>query len=237
MSARIDPAKRPPRSRSELRSDSKTLRYELENLVGIADEYSPSWRTTGHDDVRSNAYVEAFAVHCRALIFFLYGHLDEITASAGTERFSMLRSNDIIAWDFYPSWEKVCPPPTDELVEAKWRADKHVAHLTVERREVNQSGSPKESVWGLASAASGICTGMKVFLDGAPAECLDERELDRMKNAISECLRLAPSPRAPTAPPPSGGADRAAARCAQATTDSAVTGSPQPRFDTHGRTG
>ncbi len=183
MTSRIDPTKRPPRSQSELQSDSKTLRYELENLVGIAQQFFPQWVDT--DPIRNNAYIEAFAVHCRALIFFLYGHLEGITALGKPERFSALRKNDVIAYDFYPSWEKNCPPPSDILVEAKWQADKHVAHITEERREVNQPGSSKQSIWKLGDAASALCTVVAHFLSKAPSENFDSDELVRMKNAIS----------------------------------------------------
>ena len=64
-------SKRKQFSETELQCDSKTLRYELENMIGIAQQDSPNWEQT--DRLRNNVYVEAFAVHCRALIFFLYG--------------------------------------------------------------------------------------------------------------------------------------------------------------------
>jgi hypothetical protein len=188
MKLRIDPTKRVPRLQSDLQSDSKTLRYELENLVGMAQEYSPLWGKT--DPIRNNAYIEAFAVHCRALIFFLYGHLDEITANGKTERFSHnVRDNDVFAYDFHQSWGLNYPPPSEVMLDAKWQADKHVAHITTERREVNQPGSPKQSVWRLRDAASAICDVVACFLKKAPTQNFGAAELLQMNNSIAAGTR------------------------------------------------
>jgi hypothetical protein len=234
MKSRIDPTKRPTRSQHDRQSDSKTLRNELENLVGLVQQYSPNWIDT--DPVRNNAYVEAFAVHCRALIFFLYGHLEEITAKGKTERFSPLRENDVIAYDYYPSWSNDCPPPTDVLVDAKWQADKHVAHITEERREVNQPGSSKDSVWKLGRAASVICTVMELFLRKAPVQGFDASESDQMKSAISGLLRPDSPSQVPPMSAPFGAVAQAPASYFQAKTD-ARTISPQPSVNIHGKTG
>ena len=232
MAVQRDLTKRPHRSQSDLQSDSKTLRYELENLVGISQQFSPHWAHT--DTIRNNAYVEAFAVHCRALIFFLYGHLDEITANGKTERFSSLRKNDVIAYDFDLSWEKNCPPPSDIMVEAKWQADKHVAHITEERREVNQAGSTRQSVWKVGEAASAICAVATQFLSKAPTQCFDAAELLRMNNAVSGVMSDSP----PLVQPmsfPAARVAQSAASSLQAKTD-ARTVSPQTMFNLHGKT-
>ena len=186
MKSKIGPV-RPTRSQSELQSDSKTLRYEIENLVGIAEAYSPIWFDA--DRIRNNAYIAAFALHCRALIFFLFGHQGEIAANgscrAASRRFLQERHNRL---RLLPVMEQsFCSPPTGVLVEAKRQADKHVAHITEERRELNQAGSPNESIWKLAAAASAICAVMGLFLDNAPANGFDEAELARMKNSASLC--------------------------------------------------
>ncbi len=180
-------SKREGRSPSDLQSDSKTLRYELENLIGLASDYSPNWKDS--DPIRNNAYVEAFAVHCRALIFFLYAHLDEITSNGLTERFSPVRDNDVLAYDFYPRWDEDCPEPTQVLVESKWLADKHVAHITTDRREVNQNGSAIESIWHLKDVTSIICTAMSCFLKKASPHYFEPAELDRMNRCIEEWWR------------------------------------------------
>ncbi len=183
MKLRINSTKRLPRLQSDLQSDSKTLRYELENLVRLALEHSPSWAKS--EPVRNNAYIEAFAVHCRALIFFLYGHLDQITSNGVTQRFSALRDTDVLAHDFYSSWDRDCPPPTQVLVDSKWRADKHVAHITTDRREVNQAGSAEQSVWRLTEAVSAVCDVMSCFLENAPSQSFEAAELVRMNRSIA----------------------------------------------------
>jgi hypothetical protein len=177
-------SKRRKRSPGDLQSDSKTIRYELVNLIGLASDYSPNWKDS--DPIRNNAYVEAFAVHCRALIFFLYAHLDEITSNGLTERFSSVRDNDVLAYDFYPRWDEDCPEPTQVLVESKRLADKHVAHITTDRREVNQNGSAIESIWHLTDVTSIICNAMSCFLKKTSPHCFEAAEWDWMNRRIEE---------------------------------------------------
>src|SRR5262245_43404854 len=112
---------RAPRTQADLRLDSQTLCYEVAMLLGSALRYPAA---APEDQVARNMAVEAFALHCRALILFLFGHLDEITANGQTARFAPERPNDVFAFDFYPGWAADCPAPTEVLVEAKWRADK-----------------------------------------------------------------------------------------------------------------
>jgi hypothetical protein len=172
------------RSPADLESDSKTLRYELGMLVGLAQGYStPAIQA---DRIATNAYVESFAVHCRALIFFLFGHLKEITANGSTENFSCLRKTDVLAFDFHREWQRDCPQPTEAMVKAKWQADKHVAHITTDRREVNQPGSDKESVWNLIESVTAICNTLTCFLSKAPPLNFNAIELQRIQDLITE---------------------------------------------------
>jgi hypothetical protein len=233
MKPRIDPKKRPVRSQIELQSDSKTLRYELDMLVGLAERFSSL--SDKADRVARNAYIESFAVHCRALIFFLFGHLNEITANGKTERFARERSTDVLALDFYGGWNQDWPPPTELMVRAKRQADKHVAHITIDRREVNQPGSGTESVWELSQAASAICDAMVCFLQKAPAHNFDVNELHRMRDLIAEWNRWKSA--AQMQPPPQSGSSRqpSPGTGLQAKTDARALPS-QTRFDMHGKT-
>jgi hypothetical protein len=236
MKTRINPAKRPSRLRTDLQSDSKTLRYELENLIGMARDYDLSWIKT--DPIRNNAYVEAFAVHCRALIYFLYGHLNEIAANGKSAKFSGKepRDSDVLAYDFHQSWDRDCPPPTDVMIECKRQADKHVAHITTERREVNQPGSSKESVWKLGDAASAIATIMRRFLEQAPPDNFDTAELRRMRELLSEWSNASASSELPSVPPLARHPLNPSASWLQGRTDSRTL-SPEPGFNIHGKTG
>ncbi len=155
MKPQADIYQRQQRPQSELHSDSKTVRYELEMLIGVADGFSDPHVQA--DVVVRNAFVESFAVHCRALILFLFGHLDEITANANTVGFARARSTDVLAFDFHRKWDQSYQPPTAIMVDAKVQADKHVAHITIDRRELNQTGSPKESVWDLRKITTELC--------------------------------------------------------------------------------
>lgn len=183
MKQRIDHSNRQSRSATDLHSDSKTVRYEFENLLGIALAYCPNWRRD--DPIRNNAYIEAFALHFRALLFFLYGHLNEITAGAKTEQFGRPFDTDVFAIDYDKSWNSHCPSPVEVLVTAKWQADKHVAHITTVRRDVNQIGSMKESVWRLKDAASAICDVVEVFLRQVPQQNFNPDELQKMKELVT----------------------------------------------------
>jgi hypothetical protein len=183
MKPKFDPTKR-HRLPHELQSDSRTIRYDLETLVGIALDYSPDWART--DIIRNNVYVEAFAVHCRALVFFFYGHMQEIATLHESERFSPVRDNDVIACDFCSSWEQGCPSPNWALAVAKRQTDKHVVHITIERRDVNQPGSSKSSAWELEYATSVICDVMNAFLALAPRQNFDDDAFVKMKNDVSK---------------------------------------------------
>ncbi len=184
MNVRPDIRMRLRPSQGDLRSDSKTLRYEVETLFGSVVEHS-------HHDldehvVVRNACIESFAIHCRGLIYFFYGHLDEIEGCQRIERLSRLRNNDVIACDFEKSWPQHCPAPTLVLVEAKWQADKHIAHITTERREVNQPGSAVRSTWDLLQVASAICNCLESFLAVTCAENFDADALARIRSAVAK---------------------------------------------------
>ncbi len=169
---------------TELQSHSKTVRHELVTLVGIEERFS---RPGFPDDViAKNALIESFAMHSRALVVFLFGHLDQITVNYVTERFSALRVNDILAWDFHRGWEADCPQPVELIVRSKYQADKHVAHIITERREVNQLGSATESRWNFSDVTGEICRIFEHFLKTAPHANFDAAELKRMTDLLAK---------------------------------------------------
>jgi hypothetical protein len=190
---------RPRRPQSDLRSDSKTLRYELDMLIRLAHGfYAPTVQASW---ISRNAFIESFAVHCRALIFFLFGHLEEVTINGETHRFGGLRDNDVIALDFHRGWEQDCPEFTEVMARAKRQTDKHIAHITTERRELNQPGSPKESNWDLRDAATAVCSTLACFLKKAPLGNLDATASRQMKELIDQWTSLTNVPNVPTALP------------------------------------
>jgi len=201
MSPRKELSTRQPFKRTELHSDSKTVRYELVTLVSLEHELT---RPNVQDNVTlSNAAIESFAVHYRGLLLFLYGHLDEITANGSTERFS-LRPSDVLGWDFYHGWATDCPVPSELIVRSKYRADKHVAHIVTDRREVNQAGSTTKSLWNLSAIASEICAVFSTFLTKAPPTNFDPAELERMMDLLEKraSIVVVPQARSVSAPQP-----------------------------------
>src|SRR6266851_5507250 len=138
--------KRVGRSIADLRADSGTVRYELDMLLETAKRYSDA--DAKHDIVGTNTAVESFALHCRALILFLFGHLEGLKAKGeDDQKFNREWDTHIFAWDYYHSWQYDCPPPSDKMYRAKKQADKHIDHITTERRGINQKGTGLRSVW------------------------------------------------------------------------------------------
>lgn len=201
MSTRSELSRRPRRSQDDLRSDSKTVRYELEMLLAVVESYANV--NLSSQVVLKNALIESFALHCRAMIFFLFGHLNTMVAGDDNEKFGSLQPTDVLAYDFYPEWPNF-PSPTKVLLRAKRQADKYVAHITIERREVNQPGSRDESVWLLGEIATEIAKVMDTFLRKVPASVIEVSELDRMNSLTSSWLtaHVASSPQPSTNPSP-----------------------------------
>ena len=232
MQVRSEISQRPVRSIADLRSDSKTLRYELDMLIQTAMRYSAP--VVQADVTSQNARVESFAIHCRALTYFLFGHLDEIDSGNQREGFAKPRPTDVLAQDFDPQWTTNCPQPTPALVQAKWQADKHVAHITTDRREVNQPGSAVESVWNLDEAVRAICSVMDKFLSSVPSTNIEPVELSRMKGLLTPWMTppSPPSLMSSFVPP----AVSHAPNPASSAKSDARTISPHRPFGMHGRT-
>jgi hypothetical protein len=181
------------RSINDLRADSATVRYELEMLLDTAQRYGKA--LADGDRVGQNMAVESFAVHCRAMILFLFGHLEGLQAAGETDqRFAGARPNDVFAWDYFPGWQFDCSGPTDEMYHAKKRADKHVAHIVTERRGVNQPGTGVESIWDMQAAVNEIGRAMALFVSRAPAINFDADELRKMNDRLRPWLSGVPAP-------------------------------------------
>ncbi len=179
-------SKRPRRSAEDLRADSATLRYEIETFVDLALEFDPEWESS--PPTRNNAYVESFALRCRSLIFFLFGHSGKITSPTDSENLNV-RPDDVLARDFDEHWESRLPSPADWVFDVKRRADKEVAHITVARRGLNQPDTGRVSRWDITRVAIELCGIAKTFLTGAPPEHFADGELSRMLTAIDRLDR------------------------------------------------
>lgn len=100
-----------------------------------------------------NALIESFGIHCRALVSFFF---DDDP-----------RSTDVVASDFkMTNWS---PVKTAGLSVAYNKANKQIAHITTDRRGLNQSPQ-KESVWDFRSNLADVCDLMSRFLQSVPSE-------------------------------------------------------------------
>ncbi|MDP3785374.1 MAG: hypothetical protein Q8R12_04955 [bacterium] len=78
---------------------------------------------------KQNLLVESLAIHVRILVDFFY--------------FSRKNKNDIIAQDLLPEgkdWETIKPPLTQTLEDAKEKAHKQLAHLSLWRLKLVKDG-------------------------------------------------------------------------------------------------
>jgi hypothetical protein len=215
------------RGTAHLQADSATVRYELDMLLDAAQRYQEA--DAQRDAVGKNMAVESFAVHCRGLILFLFGHVEGLEAAGqNPERFSGDRDTDIFAWDYHLGWRYDCPEPSEVLYHAKKRADKHVAHLTTDRRGVNQVGTGVESVWQLQATLEELATAFARFLHSAPAGNFDPAELRKMKTRLAPWIAGLPRPAAPIIAK-SGSLDCSSVVKLEGKTD-ARTGSPAPSY-------
>ena len=139
--------------------DSKTLAYEFQMFC-----------STGRlilqgdvDRVRLNALVESFAIHCRALLHFFFGHDSQSPFIA--------RKRDVLATDFC-NWSRQWSEDATLYETAKFQADKHIAHITTDRQNVNFAGGPT-SVWQIGTIVQRVVDLMKMFLKLTPRDKLD----------------------------------------------------------------
>jgi hypothetical protein len=178
-----------------LRSHSKTLEYEFKMLCAVAHNIADG-KLTG-DWGSNNAHVESFAIHCRNLIFFFYAH--DTANNAGRAR-----PSDILAADYFiqnADWGKACPPISAALTNAKPQADKQVAHITEERRELNQPSGPTAS-WKICGIVRDVATVTKAFLDHVPQQNIDGNVKTALEQLATAVLSATQSPSPPSMPVP-----------------------------------
>jgi hypothetical protein len=98
-----------------------------------------------------NVLIEAFAVHLRNVIDFLY--IDSPQAT------------DVIAADFLNpgEWSRLRPAMSPHLSRARVRANKEIAHLTTERL----AGSPPEKAWDFSAMLSDVAPLLRLFIESA----------------------------------------------------------------------
>jgi len=139
----------------ELRAASKHLYYEYTMMKEISSSIS---KREMKKRWLNNAALEAFIIHVRALIDFLFNDKPY--------------EDDIIAQDFFISpelWNNVRPEIPDSLQKAKKRADKEMAHLTYARLDV----SPQAKLWPFLKIEYEIDLIMGIFLNHIDQNTID----------------------------------------------------------------
>lgn len=125
------------------------VRYEMQMLIRYSWAIEQGIQT--HPAIK-HAPVEAYAIHLRNLITFLYPHAPH--------------SDDVCAKDFFTNdalWEKIRPELGSLLKMAKKRADKEVGHLTTAR----QSGTPRGKEWNVANLTAELMPKVVFFCQSA----------------------------------------------------------------------
>jgi hypothetical protein len=125
--------------------------YEIRHFVRAAQACDAAW----YGLFPENFAVEVFALHTRNLLDFFAPRNP--------------RETDACAHHFYKDWE----PPEEGIVlrEARWMADKHIAHLTTDRTDDLdlKTWSVEAIVWTLKPT-------IERFADGAELVCESFRE-------------------------------------------------------------
>jgi hypothetical protein len=134
------------RSKEELDLAASHLNYEYQMLQTIVGALStgtrPAWLT--------NALLESFVIHLRALIDFFYTP-------------DRPKPDDMLATDYFPEprhWESVRPSMSEVLKNARARAHKEIAHLTYARLDVTSETKP----WNFVGISKEIESLMDKFL-------------------------------------------------------------------------
>lgn len=153
-------ASRTVRSVEELRGVSNHLRYEVAMLQSSARGLASG--VFGRGNTVANAMLEAFVLHLRVVIDFLY------------TRGRHVKDDDVLASDFFDSAVQWCKirdggirkESRKVFEDARDRADKEMVHLTYSRLKV----TPDKKEWAYIKIGNEAWKAIKVFIDNVPNE-------------------------------------------------------------------
>ena len=118
-----------------------------------------------------NATLEAFTVHARILLDFLYAEKPQ--------------ADDVIAEDFFSDpaiWLRGRPDKSELLASVHRRVAKEVAHLTYARLEV----TPETKPWHFAQLAAEVDAAFAKFLSMVPLQVLGSKWEDIKRQRAGE---------------------------------------------------
>ncbi len=145
---------RKKRTKEELIKSSDHLHYEVWMFQSLANAMASNILGTGPIN---NSALEAFIVHTRNLIHFLYAEKP--------------KNDHVVACDFITKWEELCPEKSEFLQKAERRANKEVSHLSYDRQKV----TPEDKPWEFIRVVHEVMEIFKLFLDNVPKELLGNR--------------------------------------------------------------
>jgi hypothetical protein len=153
--------KREPRSREELRAAMAHISYEWQafNSAGSALEKAARASAAPVNMMHVQlamvraALVDSLAIHARSLLHFVYPRGEQ--------------PDDILAQDFIPEWETLCPSSPADLDTFRRRVNKLVAHLAYDRIELTRE---EELNWVMPGLIEALGAAWKVFLSNLPED-------------------------------------------------------------------
>ncbi|HDD54633.1 MAG: hypothetical protein DRI65_15935 [Chloroflexota bacterium] len=154
---------RKKRSDEELNQASEHLYYEYWMFVTLANVQSTGAFGKG---AINNALLEAFTIHTRSILDFLYR--DES------------RDDDVLAIDFFDTpdeWISIRPEKSSTLQSIHKRVGKEVAHLTYTRQEI----SPEDKNWPFLEIANDVEAVFSEFLNLVPKDRLGPNWTEKMR--------------------------------------------------------
>lgn len=154
------------KNNDELKTASDHLHYEIQMLRGTMALLASGAIGTS---VLSNALIESFTIHARALMDFLYT--------------KQSKESDVLADDFFndasTTWMAVRPDEPSAFSAARGRVNKEIAHITYDRQLV----IPELKGWDFITLGNAILEVVKVFLRNVPRHLLGSR----WQQACMEC--------------------------------------------------
>jgi hypothetical protein len=142
-------------TKKELIGVSDHIFYELLMFVKMAQEMTSGKYPQG--TTINNALIEAFTIHARILLDFLYGEKK--------------RPDDAVAGDFFPTqndWFKIRPSMPSNLNSMNKRVGKEIAHLTYSRLKVTPDTKP----WHFVDITKDMLKIFNKFLENVHRELL-----------------------------------------------------------------
>lgn len=149
----------------DLKAASDHLHYEIQMLRGTMALLASGAIGTS---ILSNALIESFTIHARALMDFLYP--------------KQSKESDVLAEDFFDdanTWVATRPDEPPAFGTARGRVNKEIAHITYDRQLV----TPELKGWGFITLGNAILEVVQVFLRTVPRHLLGSR----WQQARTEC--------------------------------------------------